>query len=167
MVFASLSVHLSGWGLDLRSLAGLPPLPTAPTFLPQEWNLEQVWSPILVGSGRQGLSLCLYSGSRVLDECMYVRGEPEWKCVQGGGHVMGDGGAERGAVGGKACLGWLAHEWILHGSLGGDSQQPGSAVSTPHSTQANPGWSSGASSMSPCRQGTCNGPHRIAAVQAP
>ena len=108
LVFACLSVHLSGWGLDLRRLAGLPPLPTAPTFPPREWNLEQVWSHILVGSGRQSLSLCLHSDSRVLCVCVYVRGEPVCKCVQGGGHVTG-GGVRRGGLleARSAWGGWL------------------------------------------------------------
>lgn len=53
LVFACLSVRLSVWGLDLRGLAQHSPHLHLPAQ-PWEQNLEQVWSPILVGTSRQG-----------------------------------------------------------------------------------------------------------------
>lgn len=64
LVFACLSVCQSVCGQDIRSLALLH-LPAPPW----EQNLEQVWSPNLVGASRQGLGLSLHSGSRGLCVC--------------------------------------------------------------------------------------------------
>lgn len=86
LVFACLSVRLSVWGLDLRSLTQHSPHLHLPAQ-PWEQNLEQVWSPILVGTSRQGwawastlapephrcarvcVCACMYTGN--LCACMY------------------------------------------------------------------------------------------------
>lgn len=91
LVFACLSVRLSVWGLDLRGLAQHSPHLHLPAQ-PWEQNLEQVWSPILVGTSRQGWAWAStlapepHTCARVcVCMCMYVHGEPVCMYVQGGG----------------------------------------------------------------------------------
>lgn len=110
LVFACLSVHLSVWGLDLRSLARLRPPPRLPAP-PWEQNLEQVWFPILVGASRRGLRLSLHSGSRVLCVCMCVRA-----CMYTGSLCarMYKGGHVTGGAGGAPEAGpaWVASSQV-------------------------------------------------------
>lgn len=112
LVFACLSVHLSVWGLDLRSLAGL--LPHSRLHAPPwKQNLKQVWSPILAGASRQGLGLSPYSGlESCVCACVCVR---VCACMYTGNLCasMYKGGSchRRSRWGSRqACLGWLAHK---------------------------------------------------------